>query len=748
MWFPIPARRFALAVLFAGSVLFSGTPAANGASSLAPASAGTQTATPGLWSQIAQTIPRSRFNAQMAYDAARQQMVLFSGCCDPDVHLDGTWVRSGTTWTEVHPVNSPPSREGGTMVYDAATRTVVLFGGSSDTGSLNDTWTWDGTNWTQQFPATPPPARYFAGMSYDAGHSQVVLFGGAGGDAVYVPLGDTWIWDGTNWTQQHPLVSPPTRVAASMAYDAASHQTVLFGGGIAGTSICVPYVLCEPVGDTWTWDGSNWTLHLLVVSPPARVQASMAYDAPRGQIVLFGGAGAGHGRDTWTWDGSSWLPHLPATSPGARQAASMEYDAQAQLVVLFAGCCRGPQDDTWTWDGNTWSEVPRTWPENRFGAGMARDAATGQVVLFGGRDYANQLFNDTWTWDGTSWTEQHPSVSPPARVWTNVVYDAATKQLVLFGGNTGTSNLNDTWTWDGTSWTQQFPTNSPSPRRAPAMAYDAATGQVVLFGGYDGVSQSDLNDTWTWDGTNWTQQTPSTSPPARQFATMAYDPPSNQVVLFGGWIRSSNTFLNDTWTWDGTNWTEQHPVAAPSSRYNSTMAYDATTQMIELFGGSNSTCPNKLCDYNDTWGWNGSNWVQQDAGSSVVFQRSLPGRPSARTWAASAATGDGRVMLFGGDEYGHAVNDAWLLSISPTAAHVTRFTATRHGATVIVRWRVARPRDVVGFELVAGGHRLNRRLIRAHAGSRYRYTVHGRVTGRIGLLGMLADGRVVPLAHS
>ena len=42
------------------------------------------------------------------------------------------------------------------------------------------------------------------------------------------------------------------------------------------------------------------------------------------------------------------------------------------------------------------------------------------------------------------------------------------------------------------------------------MAYDAATGTVVLFGGLGG--HGDLGDTWTWNGTTWTQQAPSDQP--------------------------------------------------------------------------------------------------------------------------------------------------------------------------------------------------------------------------------------------
>src|ERR1700749_1811013 len=46
--------------------------------------------------------------------------------------------------------------------------------------------------------------------------------------------------------------------------------------------------------------------------------------------------------------------------------------------------------------------------------------------------------------------------------------------------------------------------SSPPARAANLVAYDGATGNVVLFGGLD-TSGDNLNDTWTWDGSTWTQ---------------------------------------------------------------------------------------------------------------------------------------------------------------------------------------------------------------------------------------------------
>ena len=98
------------------------------------------------------------------------------------------------------------------------------------------------------------------------------------------------------------------------------------------------------------------------------------------------------------------------------------------------------------------------------------------------------------------------------------------------------------------------------------MAYDAATSQVVLFGGLN-ASFSEMGDTWTWNGTNWTQQSPPLSPGARDGVGMAYDPALGQVLLFGGESSESGPYLNDTWEWNGSSWTTVPPGFDPAARY-------------------------------------------------------------------------------------------------------------------------------------------------------------------------------------
>jgi len=92
--------------------------------------------------------------------------------------------------------------------------------------------------------------------------------------------------------------------------------------------------------------------------------------------------------------------------------------------------------------------------------------------------------------------------------------------------------------WNGTTWLQQSPATTPSAPN-PGRAFDTDLNEVVLYGG------ASSNDTWTWDGFNWTQVFPATVPHDRYAYPMDYDGAAHAVVIFGGF--SSAGALSDTW---------------------------------------------------------------------------------------------------------------------------------------------------------------------------------------------------------
>src|SRR5207244_6355634 len=96
--------------------------------------------------------------------------------------------------------------------------TVVLFGGSlggqsgasANPTDFNDTWIWDGSPWTQLVPPVSPPGRRFdtQGMAYDPRSKTVALFGGI--TVTQTVLGDTWTWNGKTRTRTKQPVAGPS----------------------------------------------------------------------------------------------------------------------------------------------------------------------------------------------------------------------------------------------------------------------------------------------------------------------------------------------------------------------------------------------------------------------------------------------------------------------------------------------------------------------------------------------------------
>ena len=188
------------------------------------------------------------------------------------------------------------------MVYDAAHAQVVMFGGSTDgLTRLGDTWLWNGTNWTEASTTGPTP-RNGSAMVYDAATSQVVLFGGV--DSTGFDQNDTWVWNGTTWTNVTPASPAPSPSARSDHSDGLRRgigrgcfvRGILPAGFISTTPGCgmgLP-------GPMWTPSSSADRAHRARcaghgVRRGARVRWSCS-EGPTEVII----------NDTWVWSGANW----------------------------------------------------------------------------------------------------------------------------------------------------------------------------------------------------------------------------------------------------------------------------------------------------------------------------------------------------------------------------------------------------------------------------------------------------------
>ena len=701
--------------------------------------------------------PPARLPNGIAYDQDRKRIVIFGGWDAGGTNLSDTWEWDGNTWTDRTSRAAPPTGDFSALVYDEQRRRVVTFTGEKGTTSvpgetrppddkLEAAWEWDGDRWLRAdaTPATTPSARYSPAMAFDAARGKSVMFGGLpSGVGPNVPLdGDTWDFDGASWmrwrysTTSHP---PSPRELAAMSYDTRRHRMVLFGGGAPNPSFIyasfndtyendggqwdglgrlpqpppriAASMVYDPVrqvtvlfggyqpesatylGDTWTWDGTNWVARIRSTSPSGQWQAAMAFDDSRGVTVLFSKS------ETWEWDGEDWLQRTPPTTPNGN-GGTMFFDRVRNKIVLVTTSNGTPTTEMWEWDGTNWTAfVPPTpsptftastydeerrrlvaftggagadatsavwewdgvtWsqafdvvmPSPRIQVAMALDLDRHAVLLFGGAfvaDAGNASFGDTWLWDGARWRQQHVAPSPPPAGDAAIAFDPLRHRTVLLVGD-------DTWEWTGSTWDHPSAGARPPARSSAGMVFDAVRGTVMMFGGSVGFD-SFLNDQWEWNGTTWSQLQPTLMPSPRGSSPLAFDARRNRVMMFGGHrdkpFGVTSDALGDLWEWDGMTWTQRMPTGAmlPVARYGHTLVYDPVRGTTILSGGQDGS--GAFLD--DTWEWDGTHWTQ--------LQTLTTPPPRAFAGAAAGPFGGG-VLVFGGENVTgnrlQVLDDAWL----------------------------------------------------------------------------------------
>lgn len=148
----------------------------------------------------------------------------------------------------------------------------------------------------------------------------------------------------------------------------------------------------------------------------------------------------------------------------------------------------------------------------------------------------------------------------------------------------------------------------------------------------------------------------------RYHHAMAYDVTRQKTVLFGG---GGGNATNDTWEWDGVNWVQKSPNTVPPARYSHCMAFDSDRQKVVMFGGYGDGY------LNDTWEWDGVNWTQITPTTSPLarFEHAM-------VYDAARQ----RIVLFGGlGSSGGSRNDTWewdgvnWVQKSPTTSPATRY---------------------------------------------------------------------------
>jgi hypothetical protein len=409
----------------------------------------------------------------------------------------------------------PSARTGAAMAYDAADQSIVLFGGQNRSRGLDDTWTWDGSAWTQQHPATSPPALDNVQMAYDPVSHDVLLVGSQEPAGVELPIacssgsGSGSSGSSSSKTATVPPGAPIPDIAPipSATGKAKAPTTVI--SSACGTSLA-------PRAATWLWNGSDWSKSAGTTPLVAFGSGTLALDPVAGHVVLLA-------------RGPFAEPAVNAAQPAMACPLQSAATPNGQPMCPFIPTVA----PAWTWTGHEWKELTPAAGTSAFdliGTSIIDDAVSGKLATFSGGDFiapipapptcegcvtgapqpAQSSACCTGTesiWSGTSWKEAATYKDGPFTSGVVFVGDPAAHNDVVLAGD-GT-----TWVWTGT-WKQLHPGTTPPIVSSAASAYDAATGEVVMFGGYGVTSHATglYDQTWTWNGSDWTQRGGTSGP--------------------------------------------------------------------------------------------------------------------------------------------------------------------------------------------------------------------------------------------
>lgn len=203
----------------------------------------------------------------------------------------------------------------------------------------------------------------------------------------------------------------------------------------------------------------------------------------------------------------------------------------------------------------------------------------------------------------------------------------------------------------------------PTPRRSTGLAFNGVDTWYA-YGGFVGGAGADSNLWVLTSGGGWLALAPTMGslPPAKEQHGLAYAPPFNLLVLFGG-FNSAAAGQNDTWILDVANaaWLGPFsPATKPSGRGGALLLFEPTSRLFFTFGGISNALFGGSRN-NEVWSLDvadgGVTWKQVTTSGTAPTVRNA--------WCGAIDPNTRSLIVFGGEAGNGGTNngETWSLDL-------------------------------------------------------------------------------------
>lgn len=260
------------------------------------------------------------------------------------------------------------------------------------------------------------------------------------------------------------------------------------------------------------------------------------------------------------WDGVSFGVEGNSANVGEWRiidgAEAPTRDEKILLGVNSAGVISGE-----FWNGSSWSALPfaldTVSSSTNHGFDVAYESQSGHALIVWNNGTTGSAPLSYRTWDGSLWSSEQTIATPQsgAAVELQLAANSLSDEMTLVVNPTN-ANIDYALVWNGSSWGNAITldTTTGIDRTEIGVAYESQSGQAVVV--YDANGTTNALAYRTWDGSTWSVQQSLSAPSGVaagsdvSWTTLASDPTSDRIAL--GVVADGN----EIWfsVWDGSAW--------------------------------------------------------------------------------------------------------------------------------------------------------------------------------------------------